>query len=263
MNKQAVSEWTARKIRNIAHRGASKIAPENTMAAFRKAAELGADAIELDAKLTADGVVVVLHDQTLERTTSGIGRLSRHTLKEIKHLDAGKSFSETYRGERIPTLEEVFMELGEILLINVELTNYATPFDSLPNEVIHLVRSFGLEQRVLFSSFNPLALIKAKRKAPEIPSGLLLLPLENRWIRNILRWIVPYNALHPEERLVTKRLIEREHAQGKTVNVWTVNEEKKMKDLVAIGVDGLITDVPDIAGKVLLSTNKSISMREG
>ncbi|HEY70252.1 MAG TPA: glycerophosphodiester phosphodiesterase [Anaerolineae bacterium] len=217
------------------------------MAAFRKAAKLGADAIELDAKLTADGVVVVLHDQTLDRTTTGHGKLRHHTLGEISKLDAGRFFSEEFAGERIPTLEEVFLELGEILLINVELTNYGSPLDELPRKVISLVKDHGLERRVLFSSFNPIALAKARKFAPEIPLGLLLLPQEPRWIRGLLRALTPYEALHPEKRLVTKELIDRERAKGKAVNVWTVNEISRLSEMIAIGVDGLITDVPDVA----------------
>ena len=145
------------------------------------------------------------------------------------------------------------MELGEALLINVELTNYATPFDCLPNTVIALAREYGLERRILLSSFNPLALIKARKIAPAIPLGLLMLPLERVWTRKFLKWITPYDALHPEEKLVTKSLIRSEHTQGKKVNAWTVNEESRMEELVALDVDGLITDVPDIAGKVILT----------
>ena len=251
MNAEAVSDWTAKVPRIIAHRGASEVAPENTMAAFRMAAELGANAIELDAKLTADGVVVVLHDQTLDRTTNGRGRLSHHTLEEIRKLDAGGFFSKEFRDERIPTLEEVLLELGEILLINVELTNYGSPLDALPRKVISLVRKYGLERRILLSSFNPMALVKARRLAPEIPLGLLLLPLEPRWLRGLLRRVTPYDALHPEKRLVTTRMIDREHALGKAVNVWTVNEEQALVEMTALGVDGLITDVPDVAGAVI------------
>jgi glycerophosphoryl diester phosphodiesterase len=257
MNSTAVSEWTANRPRIIAHRGASKVSPENTMAAFHRAAELGADAIELDAKLTADGVVVVLHDQTLQRTTTGHGKLSHHTQEEIRKLDAGRSFSEEFKGERIPTLEEVFLELGKTLLINVELTNYGSPLDDLPHRVISHVRDCKLERRVLFSSFNPLALMKARKSAPEIPLGLLLLPLEPRWVRGLLRSITPYDALHPEARLVSEELVEREHARGKSVNVWTVNEDRKLAEMIGIGVDGLITDVPDVAAAIFRESANS------
>jgi glycerophosphoryl diester phosphodiesterase len=144
----------------IAHRGASLVAPENTIAAFNRAVELGADAIELEAKLTLDGHVVVHHDQTLERTTNGAGKLLTRSLDELKLLDAGFRFQSSFAGERIPTPKEVLEEIGERVLINIELTNYASPADDLPRVVVKLVKDQRLENRVLLSSFNPLALHK-------------------------------------------------------------------------------------------------------
>jgi glycerophosphoryl diester phosphodiesterase len=116
----------------FAHRGASGYAPENTLTAFNLAVQQGSDAIELDVKLTADGQIVVFHDQTLERTTSATGKIGEKTLSELKELDAGSHFDISYLNERIPTLEEVFEAVGQRTSINVELTNYASPYDRLP-----------------------------------------------------------------------------------------------------------------------------------
>lgn len=113
----------------LGHRGAKNYAPENTLAAFTLALEQGADGVELDAKLSADGVVVVHHDAMLDRTTDGKGPLARHTFAQLRELDAGSFFSEKFRGEKIPTLEEVFETVGKRAVVNVELTNYSTPFD--------------------------------------------------------------------------------------------------------------------------------------
>lgn len=246
------TDWATSKPLIIAHRGASKIAPENTMAAFRMAAQLGADAIELDAKLSRDGVIVVHHDSTLDRTTSGSGPVSSINLQEIRKLDAGSHFSEAFSGERVPTLEEVLEAFGDQLLVNVELTNYAHPLDELPGRAAALVRGCGLERRVLFSSFNPMALWKVKRMAPEIPAGLLLLPQEPGWLRSMLRRITPHDALHPQEQLISADDVKREHAKGRIVNAWTVNDAGRLRELLENGVDGIITDVPDLAKEILI-----------
>ena len=111
----------------IAHRGASMYAPENTLAAFELAIEMGADAIELDTMLTADGIPIVIHDHSLDRTTDGIGSVSSKTVAELKLLDAGSAFDIRFAGERIPTLEEVFSAVGKKIMINVELKNYVSP----------------------------------------------------------------------------------------------------------------------------------------
>jgi glycerophosphoryl diester phosphodiesterase len=215
------------------------------MAAFRLAANLGADAIELDAKLTADGVIVVHHDARLDRTTSGQGPLYARTWDELNGIDAGSKFGEQFAGEPIPTLRQVLEELGNTLLVNIELTNYARPWDALPANAVALVTEMGLEKRVLFSSFNPVALNRVKRMAPEIPAALLLLPQEPLLIRWMLRKTVKHEALHPHERLVdSETTVAREHAMGRMINVWTVNDPKRMSELLSFGVDGLITDFP-------------------
>ena len=134
----------------FAHRGASSYAPENTLAAFELALRQGADAIELDAKLTADGQVVVIHDQTVDRTTAQKGNVHDFTLEQLQKMDAGSHFDIAFRGEPIPSLEQVFETLGQHLYINVELTNYASINDALPEKVAELVKRHNLGQRVLF-----------------------------------------------------------------------------------------------------------------
>ncbi|MCJ7513506.1 MAG: hypothetical protein MUO23_11115 [Anaerolineales bacterium] len=241
------SEWLQDAPLIIAHRGASRYAPENTLAAFRLAGEMGAQAIELDAKLTRDGQVVVHHDRTLERTTTGAGKLSAHTLDQLKQLDAGRKFSASFTGEGIPTLEEVFEAVSSSVLINVELTNYERPMDALPEEVVRLVKAAGLQARVLFSSLNPLSLRRAKRLAPEIPRALVVRASAAGLKRAVYRWVSPQQAYHPEDPMVTPETILREHRAGRRVNVWTVNDPARIRELLDWGVDGVITDVPDLA----------------
>lgn len=227
-------------------------APENTIAAFEKAVAQNADGIELDAKLCTDGEVVVFHDQTVDRTTNGSGKVLEIPLAELKELDAGSWFSLDFTGENIPTLGEVFEAVGKNIFINIELTNYASVRDELPIKVANLVRKHGLEDSVLFSSFNPLALRKVHQLLPKTPIGLLALPgFAGAWARSFLgRWIVPYQAIHPEVRNTNSNLINRNQKRGKRVYAWTVNDPENLRELFKMGVDGVITDDPPLAQQI-------------
>jgi glycerophosphoryl diester phosphodiesterase len=236
----------------IAHRGASAYAPENTLAAFKLALQQGADAIELDAKLSADGHVVVIHDQTVDRTTPAIGRVRDHIMADLHKMDAGSHFDIAFKGEPIPSLEEVIKAVGQLTYINIELTNYATPFDELPRKVAALVKQHRLTQRVLFSSFNVVSLMRIHRILPEAQIGLL--PAPGRWgfiNRSILGRLVNYQSLHPKVNDATVHLIRAAHDKGRKVLVYTVNKEDEIQRLIQDGVDGIFTDDPLLAREVL------------
>ncbi|MEW6567397.1 MAG: glycerophosphodiester phosphodiesterase family protein [Chloroflexota bacterium] len=243
--------WAASRPLVIAHRGASRRAPENTLAAFRLAADLGADATELDVKLTADGQVVVMHDQTLDRTTDGSGRVADHTLADIKALEAGAHFSPQFAGEPVPTLEEVFQAIGSRLLVNVELGNYATPRDRLPEATVEVVRRCGMHERVVLSSFNPVALRRARAADPAIAVGLLLMPRQPAWQRLLFYWLAPKDFLHLNEALISPRAVSGQARAGRPVIAWTVNDPKRIEELLRIGVHGVISDEPDVARSVV------------
>jgi glycerophosphoryl diester phosphodiesterase len=239
----------------FAHRGASAHAPENTLAAFDTALRHGAHAIELDAKLSADGHVVVIHDSTVNRTTDGQGRVSGLELSALRELDAGSFFSDEFRGERIPTLAEVFeMVVGTRILINIELTNYNTPKDNLVERVCTLVKRYALEKRVLLSSFLPSNLEEVRRTLPDVPQGLLALPgWLGWWSRSFGFNFRDYEALHLNMRDATIRRITRVHRLNRSVHVWTVNAAEDIHRLLTWGVDGLFTDDPRLALGVLNS----------
>lgn len=238
----------------FAHRGASLYAPENTLAAFRLAIQQGADAIEMDAKLSKDGYVVIIHDQTLDRTTGVQGRVGEMLLSDIRKLDAGSHFSPAFRGEPIPTLEEVLAEFGEKTYYNIELTNYASLNDNLPEKVTALVQAYRLSDHVLFSSFNPLALLRARRKLPRVPIALLSLPgKKGKWARSWLGNLLSYHALHIALQDISPALIAKAHSRRKRVHVFTVNREEEMRDLIKLEIDGFFTDDPSLARKVISS----------
>jgi glycerophosphoryl diester phosphodiesterase len=235
----------------FAHRGASAHAPENTLAAFELALAQNADAIELDVKLSADNQVVVIHDPTVDRTTANPGRVKDLSLRQLQSLDAGSFFSQKYRGEKIPTLEEVFEAVGKCTFINVELTNYNTPRDQLVEAVCTLIKKFGLEQRVMFSSFFASNLSKARAYLPEVPRGLLAFNgLLGAWARSFGFNFGSYQALHPYLKDVTSQQVQRVHRLNRRVHVWTVNAAEDMRRLFHWGVDAIFTDDPQLAVQV-------------
>jgi glycerophosphoryl diester phosphodiesterase len=236
----------------IAHRGASAYAPENTMAAFQKAVDLSADGIEFDVKCSKDGEMVIIHDQTLDRTTNGHGKVVEKSLKDLRNLDAGTWFSSEFVGEKIPILSEVLEEFSKRLLINIELTNYSSISDGLANKAANLVKQMGVENRVFFSSFHPYNLFITRKILPNVPTALLALPGKKGWIfrSNLMRWLSPY-MIHPFYRDVDKRFIKKQHQKNRKVNVWTVNTEMQIKKLLKENVDGLITDDPSLVKRII------------
>lgn len=235
----------------IAHRGSSAYAPENTIAAFTLAVHQGADAIELDAKLSLDETVVVIHDQTLERTTDGNGNVRDFSVANLKEFDAGTFFDETFTGEKIPTLNEVFEIIGDKVLINVELTNYATPFDNLPYKVADLIQTHKLEQNIICSSFNPVALFRIKKVLPDLPIGLLAFPgRKGWWIRKLGRWL-PIQTFHPCILDMDSNLINKYHKRGIQVFCYTVNDPGKLRMLCSWNINGIFTDDPPLALKIV------------
>lgn len=247
----------------FAHRGASAHAPENTIAAFQLAVQQGADGIELDVTLCANGRVVVIHDETVDRTTLGSGRVREMFLHELRCLDAGSHFDVAFRGEPIPTLEQVFDAVGHKTFINIELKNLRSPFDNLPDKVAALVRRHNVAGRVLFSSFIPWSLRRIRRLLPEVPVGLLAYRgLAGAWARGWLgQALVPYQSLHIYLEDVNERLIERVHEEDRKAFVFTVNQASDMFRLFDMGVDGIFTDDPLLARRVVDSIREAKSHR--
>jgi len=225
----------------IAHRGASAHAPENTIAAFQLALEQGADGIELDVMLSKDGHLVVIHDNTVDRTTDGKGAVRDMTLEELKSLDAGG-------GQRIPTLEEVLELFGGRFIINIELSNYVSIFNKLPIEAAKMVKNHQLGKSVIMSSFNPFNLPRFHAILPEVDLGLLTDPNKaKKWVWRLFN----YDALHPHFSDVDQVLVAALHRRNRKVNVWTVDDPQEIRRLAALEVDSIITNDPVAAREVL------------
>lgn len=229
----------------IAHRGASLEAPENTLAAFAQALEIGADGVELDLWQSKDHHLMVIHDNWLERLCGLNSSVEQLSLRELKHLDVGKHFSQKFLGERIPVLEEVFELLQGKVLINVEIKGLRIRGNGLEERLVHLIRRKKMTDQVVLSSFNVLALRRVHKIAPEIRRGLLL--YERQFLHSKLgdwtRFLKPY-SLHLSWGLLEEYPLALLHERGVQSWIWTINEEQEMKRLVEQGVDAIITDNP-------------------
>lgn len=250
MSSLPLSAFYQGRTLNFGHRGASHDAPENTLAAFELAARYGADGIELDVSLTADGVPIVIHDDTLDRTTDGSGNAGSFPLAEIKRLDAGRWFDARFAGECIPTLDEVFEAVGKRLLINVELKGFTFRQDGLEARVAERIAHHNLASRVIVSSFNPLRLRRLRRIAPHIPIGFLHEPGEPFYVPWLL-WRYPREADHPHQAFVTSAYMVRARRSRLRVNTWVVDDPARMGTLRDLGVDMIITNRPDVLAGVL------------
>ncbi len=236
----------------LAHRGDLTHAPENTLASFAQALQKGADGVELDAKLTSDGQVIVIHDTTVDRTTNGKGRIQSHSLESIRQLDAGTWFNEKFSGEKVPLLEEVFELIGKDKLINIELTNYATPRDGLVVKVCELIKRHNNQKQIIFSSFFPSNLKIAANTLPGTPRGLLAMSgWMGVWARSFGFMFGDYQALHPHISNISQQQVQRVHRIKRRVHVWTANTTAEINQLKEWGVDGIFTDDPHTAVRAL------------
>lgn len=246
------------EVKIIAHRGANKYAPQNTLPAFARAVELGADGFETDVHVTKDGVPVICHNYTVNETSNGIGSIETYTLEDLKKLDFGLYYSSRFAGTRIPTLDE-FLELvasSSIEIMNIELKKPRAKESGIVEKTIKAVKAHNLFNRLLISSFDPALLIEAKKIDPRCQTGFLYSPPHVETIHGHLFPVrfakhIGADALHPMDTYVNKQYIKSAHAAGIKVNIWTVNSEDAMRRFISYGADGLITDCPDRVRKVL------------
>ncbi len=240
------------KCKVISHRGANREAPQNTLPAFRKSIEIGVDGFETDIHLTKDGIPVVCHNYTIDETSSGQGDINEMTLDQLLAYDFGAYFHEKFEGTKIPTLEEflTLCESADIEIMNIEIKPPRDGNMEIVAKTINAVKAHGLFDKLLISSFDHNVLIECKNVDPQCKTGYLYAPNKTHFYKHMLfRYVefakkIKVDYLHPHYLAVNSIYVRRLHKNGIKVNVWTVNKPETVNKLLKMGVDGLITDVP-------------------
>lgn len=249
LRRMAPGNGTARSMLTVAHRGASGYAPENTIASFDKAIELKADFIEIDLQLSKDGQLVVIHDDSVERTTNGKGNVRDLTYHELRNLDAGTWFHESFSGEKIPTFDEVLDRYVERCGLLIELKSPAL-YPGIEQKVADVLSSRGLignrQSNVIIQSFDTNSMKLFRQISPAIPIGVLV-KFTPRGISNAqLADFKSYaDYVNPNKRLVTKKLISRIHEQNMKIIPYTIRDRKTAQAFMQLDLDGITTDYPD------------------
>jgi glycerophosphoryl diester phosphodiesterase len=226
------------------HRGASAYAPMNTLPAFELAALQGADGVELDVHFSKDKQLIVLHDFTVDHTTNGAGFARDMTLAELKALDAGSKKDPKFAGVQIPTLDEVFAAVGQKLYVNVEIKSETEETDGVEQAVADCLARNNMTERVIVSSFNPLALKRFREIMPHVPIGYLYMA-DFQPAAEVMASL-PHEARHPHHPMIDLAYMEWAKSNGYRVNTWTVNNAGRALELRDLGVDAVITDTPDV-----------------
>ncbi len=243
------------RTRVIAHRGFSGAAPENTLASVRAAIEVKADMVEIDVTLTTDGHIVVIHDETLDRTTDGSGDVFRATLAELQELDAGSWFDPSFAGEHIPTLDDVLAEVEGRILVNVEIKSEAVA-RGVVTKVASAIREHGMVDQVVVSSFSPMALQEMHSVAPEIRTAVLYNTTYHRG-QDAVEIVTDLGAsvFNIKRQRLTRRMLRRCRENGIPVGIYTVNKTRRMRRLVKKGINAIFTDHPNLLLEVLNPTS--------
>jgi len=248
----------------IAHQGGDNLWPGNTMFAFQNAADLGVDVLEMDLHITSDGTLVLIHDETIDRTTDGTGEVEALTLDELKEFDAGYDWTRddgvTYpfrgQGVTVPTLEEVFAAFPDYrMTIEIKKTN-----TSMAKPFCNMIRDFNMQDKVLVASFHDERLKEFRAECPEVATSsaknetTVFVLLTKAFLGGFYSPTF-YSLQVPQESggitVMTEGFVRAAHARNLAVEPWTINDEETMRKLIDWGVDGIITDRPDIMMEVL------------
>lgn len=253
------------KVLNIAHRGLEMEAPENTIAAFKMALSEGADGFELDVQLSKDGKVIVMHDLSVDRTTNGSGIVKDKTVQELRQLDAGSWFCPEFRGEKIPTLEEVFEKLPQDTIIDIELKG-ANISPALSREVVKIIHKYNASDRAFVASYNPLALWYVRRYSKTIRRKIIGLfegidpakSLINRFLlllhrksKKLLIWFVRPEIIDTHHENLTQQLVTRLKQKSFVVMASILENRTDMQKVINFGVDIIINRNPQLLKEVL------------
>lgn len=234
---------------NYAHRGASFIYPENTMLAFEKALEMGCTGIETDIQRTKDGVLVLIHDEYVNRTTDGVGLVCDYTYKELKKLDAGKFKDKRYKNIKIPTLKEFLSYVKDKnIKINLEIKNSIIPYKGIEKEILFEILNTKVEDNIIVSSFNHNSMIELKTMYPKIKIAALCEYI----VSDLEKYkIDKFEYIHPNYIFADKKEILKCHNKKMGVNLYTINDEKNMEKFIKYKIEGIITNCPDKLKEVI------------
>lgn len=232
----------------FAHRGYSGKYPENTMIAFKKALECGVDGIELDVQLTKDGEVVIIHDETIDRTTTGKGFVVDYTYEELEKFDASFKFKDL-GFNKIPTLREYFQLVKDYdIVTNVELKTGINEYLGIEEKVWELIKEYNLEEKVIISSFNHFSVMRMKKIAPQLKYGFL----SEDWIIDAGKYTHSHGVqcYHPRFNNLVPNVIKELKKYNLEINTWTVNLEEDMRYLYSNNIDVIITNYPELAQEI-------------
>lgn len=251
------------QVRIIAHRGAPTFAPENTLPAIRKALEIGVDMIEIDVHQTKDGVLVIMHDEKVNKTTDGSGYIKDMTFDEIRSLDAGSWFDPVFTGTKVPALDEVFEIMDETTKLLIEIKRGSPYYPGIEDRILGTISMYEFEERVEIKSFERPVVEHIRGRAPHIPIGksvVFRIPFFRIIIDRGVRWGSVYtyevDFLHSHWLTTTQALVRRARDEGFGLYAWDVNTEGRMRRLINMGVDAIETDYPHVLKEILEAKNR-------
>ncbi len=249
-----------KRVTVIAHRGFSGVAPENTLISFQKAIDVGADMIEFDVSLSKDGIPVVIHDKTINRTTNSKGKVEDFTLDQLKAFDAGSWYKEQFSDQKIPTLEEVIQLSKGKIMLNIEIKKYSVKrnikIDGLEYKIVKLIEKHDMVNNVLISSFSKMAIQRIREFNSDIPVAYLYrFGLSPRIIESFDK--IGIYSFNQGKRSFSKKVVKDLHEKGIKLNLYTINQKREMKKFIKSGVDGIITNYPDKLIQVIESLEDS------
>lgn len=236
-------------IKNFAHRGFSGRYPENTLLAFEKAIEEGVDGIENDVQLTKDGEIIIMHDESVDRTTGGKGWVKDLTLAQLKELTANETYGDRFPAQRVPTLRE-YLELvkNEPIITNIEMKTGVFEYREMEQRLVDLLREYKVEDRIIITSFNHFTVMRMKAIAPELKYGFLAYD----WRIDAGEYTKKHGVAcyHPDYRNLVPEVVEELHSHGIEINPYTINDPDDIRDMIAKGVNSVIGNFPDVVNRV-------------
>ena len=238
--------------RNFGHRGFSGNYPENTMLSFEKAIEAGCEGMEFDVHFTKDQEIVIIHDERIDRTSSGTGYVKDLTYQELCQFDFSYHWMGQVPFQKIPTLREYFELVKDLELVhNIELKTGVFEYPGIEQAVYDLIREYHMDQKVIISSFNHHSVMRMKAIAPELPCGFL----SETWILDVGDYVKRHGieAYHPQFMMLTDEETEDLKAHGRQINTWTVNQPEDIRHMIALQCDGIISNYPDRVKTELLT----------